>query len=36
MENEKYVMFYQIHLNNNILRILGEEFVKNNKNKKEK
>ena len=33
MENEKYVMFYQIHLNNNILRILGEEFVKNNKNK---
>ena len=33
MENEKYTMIYKIKHNYYIIRILGEEFVRNNKNK---
>ena len=33
MENERYIMYFEINQNNNIIRILGEEFVRNNKNK---
>ena len=33
MENERYIMYFEIKQNDNIIRILGEEFVKNNKNK---
>ena len=33
MENEKYVLFYETNKKSNVLRILGEEFVRNNKNK---
>ena len=33
MKEEKYIMYYEIKEKNNKLRILGEEFVKNNKNK---
>ena len=33
MENEKYIMFYEIQENNDFIRILGEEFVRKNKNK---
>ena len=30
---ERYRMFYEIKKKSNYIRILGEEFVKNNKNK---
>ena len=33
MEMEKYLMIYEIVKDQNTLRILGEEFVRNNKNK---
>ena len=33
MEMERYRMFYEIKKKSNYIRILGEEFVKNNKNK---
>ena len=33
MENEKYTMIYEIKQNYDFIRILGEEFVRNNKNK---
>ena len=33
MENEKYILYYKVDQNINIIRILGEDFVKNNKNK---
>ena len=33
MEFERYKLIYEIMKKNNALRILGEDFVKNNKNK---
>ena len=33
MTDEKYTMIYKINKNYSCIRILGEEFVKNNKNK---
>ena len=33
MEMEKYLMTYEIDRDQNVLRVLGEEFVRNNKNK---
>ena len=33
MENERYMLHYEIKKYNNTIKILGEEFVRNNKNK---
>ena len=33
MKNEKYTMIYEIKYNYTSFRILGEEFIRNNKNK---
>ena len=33
MEMEKYLMIYEIDKDQNIIRVLGEEFARNNKNK---
>ena len=33
MEMEKYLMTYEIDKDQNDIRVLGEEFVRNNKNK---
>ena len=33
MEYEKYTMYYDIQTSNDFIRILGEEFIRNNKNK---
>ena len=33
MEMEKYLMLYEIDKDQNALRVLGEEFVRNNRNK---
>ena len=33
MENEKYKLIFDVNKKSNIIKILGEEFVRNNKNK---